>query len=75
MWNSLDKKFKGIRNISFFKLRLKQLFLTELEHYVSPSKMYFLCIFNYVLLKLNNIYIYIDLFKRKLKSILLEYNV
>ena len=37
MWNSFDKELKSIRNISFFKLRLKQLFLTELEHYKSPT--------------------------------------
>ena len=33
MWNSLDKELKGLRNISFFKLKHKQLFLTELDHY------------------------------------------
>ena len=37
MWNSLDKELKGIRNISFVKLKLKQLFLTELEHYEPPT--------------------------------------
>ena len=37
MWNSFDKELKGIRNISFFKLKLKLLFLTELEHYEPPT--------------------------------------
>ena len=37
MWNSLDKELKAIRNISFFKLKLKELFLIELKHYQPPT--------------------------------------
>ena len=48
MWNSLlHKELKGIRNISFFKLKLKQLFKHEpptemYVNYVLP--LYYLCI-------------------------------